>query len=159
MDADSLGWVRLLKIIALTKRGRSRPRCFAIEFDRLGFFVFGRKSPISRLLPQAEFLMLKKHRQGSTFFAIYRRDAQACSPECNQEYHNAKYQRGGKFMKRYYRRKKEKLRELKKLFQVRLVYHPALRLGLDYSLDLEDPALGLHPFLSDRGMDGLACDA
>jgi hypothetical protein len=47
--------------------------------------------------------------------------------------HNAKYHEKGEFMKGYYRRKKEKLRELKKLFQVRFVYHPALHLGLDYS--------------------------
>jgi hypothetical protein len=64
---------------------------------------------------QGEFVMLKKCRQCSQFFASYRRDAQACSPKCNSEYHNAKYQREDKFMKAYFMRKKNKLKEAEKL--------------------------------------------
>jgi hypothetical protein len=66
-------------------------------------------------LQSGAFSQVRICRQCSKFFTSYRRDAQACSPKCNSEYHNEKYQEQGKFMDAYFKRKKKRLNELKNL--------------------------------------------
>lgn len=69
------------------------------------------------LLPGGGFSQVRRCRQCSKFFTSYRRKAEACSPACNSDYHNTKYQREGKFMRSYYQRKKKKLIEARRLWK------------------------------------------
>ena len=89
---------------------------------------------LDQTLQSGNFSQVRICRQCSKFFTSYRRDAQACSPKCNSEYHNEKYQREGKFMDAYRKRKKKRLREIKKLRdsgESRLeIIEQAKRLGL-----------------------------
>jgi hypothetical protein len=69
------------------------------------------------LLPGGGFSQVRRCRQCSKFFTSYRRKVEACSPGCNSDYHNAEYQRKGKFMLAYFLRKKKKLIEARKLWK------------------------------------------
>ena len=64
-----------------------------------------------------EFTQLRICRQCSKFFTSYRRDAQACGPECNQEYHNSKGQKSGYFRRNYKQKKRKKLNEARRLLR------------------------------------------
>jgi hypothetical protein len=70
---------------------------------------------LDQTLQSGAFSQVRICRQCLKFFTSYRRDAQACSPKCNSEYHNEKYQDQGKFMDAYFKRKKKRLNELKRL--------------------------------------------
>jgi hypothetical protein len=70
---------------------------------------------LDQALKSGEFSQVRRCRTCSEFFASYRRDAQACSPDCNHEYHNQEYQRKGKFMDSYFKRKNQKLKKAKRL--------------------------------------------
>jgi hypothetical protein len=66
-------------------------------------------------LRTARFTLLKKCRQCSKFFASYRREVFACSPECNTKYHNAQGKKTGYFTSRYQKEKNRKLAVARKL--------------------------------------------